>query len=205
MSGAPAPPPNARASNTLRLRNHPRGDPTRALEPARKKLTTIESQRIMAVFEESIKRAEIVTALPYITENIDRFKVSLGTELVDVIKQHGRIQVTYRDIRAQLDELLQKRERQLAKNASRASTKLQDGDDGIDDGFDDDEGEEQDEETMDKKDVEDSDIAKENVADNIEQMMGSRPQSVQSDLDPRIEEVMRNLGLVAQQVGSDDY
>jgi len=203
MSGAPVPPPNAKPSNTLRLRNHPRGDPTRALEPARKKLSTIESQRIMAVFEDSIKRAEIVTALPYITENIDRFKVSLGTELVDVIKQHGRIQVTYRDIRAQLDDLLQKREKQLAKNASRASTKLQDGDEGLDDGFGDDEGELQDDEVVDKKEnseLEDTGAVKENVADNIEQMMGSRPQSVQSDLDPRIEEVMRNLGLVAQQV-----
>ncbi|XP_012934688.1 dynein regulatory complex protein 10 [Aplysia californica] len=239
MKMAPQPPPQARGTNTLRLR-HLKLDPSRALEPARKKLTTIESQRIMAVFEESIKRAEIVTALPYILENIDRFKVSLGTELVDAIKQHSRIQFTYRDIRAQLDELLQRRERQLAQAASRASS-LKPGEagdeegEGLEDQFGEDGGEVGDGEEEDRFEKEQEDdgqneaesiskseassgqkasspvneqgsteilqgSSKENVSDNIEQMMGDRPKSSYSDIDPRIEEVMRNLGLVAQQV-----
>ena len=119
-AGPPQPPAGAaKTNNTLRLR-HLKLDPTRALEPARKKLTTIESQRIMAVLEEAIKRAEIVTALPYIIDNIDRFKVSLGSELVDGIKQHSRIQSTYRDIRSQLDDLFQRRDREEAEREAQA-------------------------------------------------------------------------------------
>ncbi|RUS72393.1 hypothetical protein EGW08_019853, partial [Elysia chlorotica] len=100
-------------------------DPTKALEPARKKLSTIEAQRIMAVFEESIKRAEIVTALPYIMENMQRFRVSLGSELVELLNQHGRIQQSYKEARAQLDHFLEKRallaKRIELKNAAAAA------------------------------------------------------------------------------------
>ena len=42
-------------NNTLRLKQL-KLDPTRALEPARKKLSSIEAQRIMAVFEDTIKK-----------------------------------------------------------------------------------------------------------------------------------------------------
>lgn len=226
MKMAPQQAPNAKANNTIRLR-HLKLDPTRALEPARKKLTTIESQRIMAVFEESIRRAEIVTALPYIMENIDRFKVSLGSELVDVIKQHSRTQDTYGDIRAQLDDLLQRRERQLAQVASRVSSAKSEREDNNDEDFDSEqEGEDGfEEENADEAAGSETRSAarsetgsgnlktasqlpressarssKENVANNVDQMMGQRPSSVMSNLDPRIEEVMRNLGLIAQQV-----
>jgi len=210
MKMTPQPPIAAKGNNSLRLRNL-KLDPSRALEPARKKLTTIESQRIMAVFEETIRKAEIVTALPYITDNIDRFKVSLGTELVDAIKQHSIIQITYRDIRAQLDELLQRREKQLAQQAEQLKREEE---------LLNDENEtemqntaEKENESGEAQDVEGSvglsdkgldvlpESEKETVADNVGQMMGdgSKMDSM-SDIEPRIEEVMRNLGLVAQQV-----
>jgi len=206
MNGAPHPPAGGgKANNTLRLR-HLKLDPTRALEPARKKLTTIESQRIMAVFEEAIKRAEIVTALPYIIDNIDRFKVSLGSELVDGIKQHSRIQSTYRDIRTQLDELFQRREKEEAEKEAQAlldSEMEENLEDDLIDGDLDEEGIEGaksktgDHINGDQPRVKLNTDSSEKVAENIDQMMAA---SSSSDLDPRIEETMRTLGLVAQQV-----
>lgn len=107
----PRPPITAKITNALRIRNI-KLDPARALEPARKKLSTIESQRIMSVFDDCIKRIEIVTSLPYIMKNYDRFRISLGTDLAELIKQHYRIQSTYQEMRTQLDVLLLKRAKQ---------------------------------------------------------------------------------------------
>eukprot|EP00745_Piridium_sociabile_P029241 TRINITY_DN47673_c0_g2_i1.p1 TRINITY_DN47673_c0_g2~~TRINITY_DN47673_c0_g2_i1.p1 ORF type:complete len:374 (+),score=110.46 TRINITY_DN47673_c0_g2_i1:165-1286(+) len=83
-------------------------DPSRALEPARKKLTTVEGQRVMAVFEDTIQRVEIVTLLPHIMDNLDRFRVSLGGELVDFLKHHRVIITSYGEIRHQLDGQLER-------------------------------------------------------------------------------------------------
>ncbi|GFS20554.1 IQ domain-containing protein D [Elysia marginata] len=250
----PHPPGGAKTNNsTLRLRNL-KLDPTRALEPARKKLATIEAQRIMAVFEESIKRAEIVTALPYIMENIHRFRVSLGSELVDMLNQHSRIQQSYQEARGQLDHFLEKRA-QLAKriemkNAAAAAAaaaaarekEISEMDNIFDDYEDEDEEEEEEEEeegeevegeTGVKEDVQtmvaddnnasalaadtgllpksSTSVNNEDVTVNVGEMVkrhssegklsgSSRASSQMSVYEPRIEEAMRNLGLVAQQV-----
>eukprot|EP00916_Digyalum_oweni_P002511 GHVL01004613.1.p1 GENE.GHVL01004613.1~~GHVL01004613.1.p1 ORF type:complete len:481 (-),score=59.73 GHVL01004613.1:229-1671(-) len=84
-------------------------DPSRALEPARKKLTTVEAQRVMSVFDETIRRLEIVTLLQFIMQNIDRFGVSLGGELVELLKHHSVIISSYDDIRQELDIQLDRR------------------------------------------------------------------------------------------------
>lgn len=250
----PHPPVGSKATNTLRMKNL-KLDPTRALEPARKKLATIEAQRIMAVFEESIKRAEIVTALPYIMENMHRFKVSLGSELVDMLNQHERIQQSYKDARGQLDIFLEKRaalaKRIEMKNAAAAAAaaaaarekEMSEMEKMFDD-YEEEEEEEEDGEGEDgeageaegettEKDVQtipadDNTSAlanetglqpksaisadKEDVATNVGEMVteqiteirasnsSSRSSSQLSMYEPRIEEAMRNLGLVAQQV-----
>ena len=183
-------------NNTLRLKQL-KLDPTRALEPARKKLSSIEAQRIMAVFEDTIKKSEIVTSLPHIIENIDRFKVSLGSELADAIKQHNGIQITYRDVRAQLDDLLQRREKLMALAAERAEQERLAMENDVEEEI----------ENLDENDnrIEpDDDIkSQKGVADNVEKMVASEMAEA-ADLDPRIEEVMRSLGLVAQQVVLND-
>ena len=112
--------------STVRLRKL-RLDPSRALEPTRKKLTTIESQRVMSVFEETIRRVEIVTLLPYIMENLDRFKIVLGIELVETLVQHMALQNNYQDIRQQLDRQLEKRLRS-AKSLSSKGSRYEDTD-----------------------------------------------------------------------------
>lgn len=70
-------------------------DPLKVLDPARKKLTSVEAQRVIAVVDDSIKRLELVSLLPYITENLNRFSVALGLDLVQVIEEHNSLQSSY--------------------------------------------------------------------------------------------------------------
>lgn len=90
-------------------RQNLRLDPFRALEPARKKLTTIETQRIMAVFEETIRRVEVVILIPHIIKDLDRFRVSLGSELVELLEHHHVIISSYEEIRHDLENQLGRR------------------------------------------------------------------------------------------------
>lgn len=224
---APQPPKvksKSNNNNAMRTRNL-RLDPSRALEPAKKKLSTIESQRIMAVVEETIKRVEVVTAIPYIMSNIERFRVSLGSELYDVLKQHYQIQENYKDIRESLDALLDSRAKALERQT------LKDQEEAAEEEFDDaeesefDEGSFIDETTnlesenvtiADKTEKEDTTVDEKHETDetiensvnqnesakrtagNVQRMMTSDTDI--ADLEPRIEETMRTLGLVAQQV-----
>lgn len=70
-------------------------DPLKVLDPVRKKLTSVEAQRVIAVVDDSIKRLELVSVLPYVIENLNRFSVILGSDLVQVLEEHDRIQASY--------------------------------------------------------------------------------------------------------------
>lgn len=81
----PASPATAARRNKIKL------DPLRALEPARKKLTTIESQRVMCVLEDTKKRCDVVAALPHIMKNLDRFAGLVGPEIGECFAEHKKI------------------------------------------------------------------------------------------------------------------
>lgn len=104
-------PPNVPKSTKAKLRL----DPLRALEPARKKLSTLEAQRIMAVLVESIKKTEIVTCLPYILENLDRFRVSFGAELVQLLEDHRVMISSFEELKSEASRLLEKEQERKAK------------------------------------------------------------------------------------------
>ncbi|KAL8621514.1 hypothetical protein ACOMHN_026186 [Nucella lapillus] len=151
-------------------------DPSRALEPTRKKLTTVEGQRVMAVFEDTILRIEVVTLLPHIMRNLDRFRVSLGSELVDLLKHHHVIISSYGEIRQELDKQL---ERHIAMRKTAAPA--------------DEEGEK--DEGVDELDEEDDPegLLRQGSA------LSERSAGEQST-DSLMEATMRNLSLVAQQM-----
>ena len=46
------------------------------LQPTQKKLNSVESQQVLSVLDESIKRIEVVSALPYLINSLDRHSVS---------------------------------------------------------------------------------------------------------------------------------
>ncbi|XP_053324814.1 dynein regulatory complex protein 10 isoform X2 [Spea bombifrons] len=67
-------------------------DSMKVLEPGRKKLTSIETQRIIAVLDETIKKLELVTLFQHAANNLDRFSVVFGSELTGAIREHQRLQ-----------------------------------------------------------------------------------------------------------------
>lgn len=103
-----------------KLRNRLRLDPSRALEPARKKIATIEAQRVMSVFEDTILKSELITLMPFIVGNLDRFRITLGTELSELIEHHAVILDSYEEIKQTLDKQM-KRQAAKAKASGRRS------------------------------------------------------------------------------------
>ncbi|XP_069475339.1 dynein regulatory complex protein 10 [Ambystoma mexicanum] len=69
-----------------------------------KKLTTIETQRVMAVMDETIKNVEMVSLFFYTAENLDRFGVVLGFELSGAIRAHQRLQDSMLSLLSRTDE-----------------------------------------------------------------------------------------------------
>ena len=63
-------------------------DPLRILLPTQKKLSSVESQRVLSVLDECIKRIEIVSALPYLINSLDRHSVSLGADLTTLLTKY---------------------------------------------------------------------------------------------------------------------
>ncbi|XP_072443462.1 dynein regulatory complex protein 10 isoform X2 [Chiloscyllium punctatum] len=70
----------------------PNMDALRILEPVRKKLASIEAERIISVIEKTTDKIQIVTLIPYIIANHDRFSVALGLELMCALREHGRLE-----------------------------------------------------------------------------------------------------------------
>ena len=77
-------------------------DPCKILEPKRKTLQSLEAERIMTVFQDTVKRMEITTVLPCILESLPRFSVVFGQELTAHLRSHLRLQNAYKDVLAKL-------------------------------------------------------------------------------------------------------
>ncbi|XP_069817528.1 dynein regulatory complex protein 10 isoform X2 [Dendropsophus ebraccatus] len=70
----------------------PNIDSLKMLEPGRKKLTSIETQRVVAVLDETIKKLELVSLFQHAIENLDRYSVIFGSELTGALREHKRLQ-----------------------------------------------------------------------------------------------------------------
>lgn len=114
VSMQPHPPTNTKPKRKMLI------DPQRALEPARKKLSTLESQRIMAVLVDTIRKIEIVSSLPYILENLDRFRVTLGSELVKLLEDHKVIIGSFDELKNEADRLRRAEMEAAAETAEEA-------------------------------------------------------------------------------------
>lgn len=97
-------------------------DPLKVLDPVRKKLTSVEAQRVIAVVDDSIKRLELVSLLPYMVENLNRFSVILGSDLVQVLEEHDRIQASYQKAVSKFS-LEQRRAQSASSTASNVSSR----------------------------------------------------------------------------------
>lgn len=54
-------------------------DPLRLHEPARSKLSTIETQRIMIVFDDLVQKMELIEMLPVVVSHAALFKTIIDT------------------------------------------------------------------------------------------------------------------------------
>ncbi|XP_071849105.1 dynein regulatory complex protein 10-like [Apostichopus japonicus] len=79
-------------------------DPLSILDPGRKKLTTVESQRVLAVLDESIKKTEIVSLLPYAIQNVNKYSSMLSDDLQTALHEHGNLQNNLQDTFMKLKE-----------------------------------------------------------------------------------------------------
>ena len=72
-------------------------DLARILEPSQKKLTTVESQRVLSVLDECIKKLQTVSVLPNVMRDLPRYSVSLGSDVVGLLEEHARLRGEYHD------------------------------------------------------------------------------------------------------------
>ena len=79
----------------------PHDDPLRILVPAQKKLSTIESQRVLSVVDETAQHLEAALAIPSLADSLERLSVPLGSELVKLLQE-------YRDIATELEGVTEK-------------------------------------------------------------------------------------------------
>lgn len=79
----------------------PHEDPLRILVPAQKKLSTIESQRVLSVVDETAQHLEAALAIPSLADSLERLSVPLGSELVKLLQE-------YRDIATELEGVTEK-------------------------------------------------------------------------------------------------
>ena len=61
----------------------------------------------MAVLIDSIKRVELLTALPYVLENIDRFSTMLGSELTANLREHNVLMSSFNELKEKARELME--------------------------------------------------------------------------------------------------
>jgi hypothetical protein len=115
----PQPPPFPKPKGKLRI------DPQRALEPARKKLSTLESQRIMAVLAEAIRRSELLSSLPRILENLDRYSIALGTDLLKMLQDHKVILDSFEQLKNDTERLLEQQGASRQSETSEAEEEQQ--------------------------------------------------------------------------------
>lgn len=80
-------------------------DPCKILEPKRKTLQSLQAERIMTVYQDTVKRMQITTALPCILESLPRFSVIFGQELTAHLRCHLRLQNAYKDVLAELHRI----------------------------------------------------------------------------------------------------
>ena len=76
----------------------PREDPLRILLPAQKKLSTIESQRVLAAINGTSRRLEAALVIPSMVKSLEHLSVPLGSELVALLREYADFAVGFEDV-----------------------------------------------------------------------------------------------------------
>uniref|UniRef100_A0A4W3HLT4 Dynein regulatory complex protein 10 n=1 Tax=Callorhinchus milii TaxID=7868 RepID=A0A4W3HLT4_CALMI len=92
ISIMPTPDNNVTKAVPRSARKQVKIDALKILDPARTKLTSIEAERIISVLENTIKKIERVGLFSYLAENLDRYSVAFGVELMCAMKEYQKIE-----------------------------------------------------------------------------------------------------------------
>ncbi|XP_030074392.1 dynein regulatory complex protein 10 [Microcaecilia unicolor] len=111
--------------NKIQKKTQTKMDALKILGQGRKKLTSIETQRIVSVLDETIKRIELASLFCYAADNLDRFNVVLGSELTCAIREHQRLQNNMQNLLRRLEEEGRGFPREEDKEGSRLSMEEQ--------------------------------------------------------------------------------
>ena len=97
-------------------------DPLKALEPDRKKLTTLEAQRIIGVLEELKLKSEVIIILPHVFKDLAKYRDILGEEIYAILQGHRKsieefraVEKTYADMTGKQSSSDEAVEKTLAK------------------------------------------------------------------------------------------
>lgn len=75
-----------------------REDPLKILDPSSKKLVTVESQRIMAVLDDTICKMRLVTMLPELTENLEKYKGKISGDIHSMLTEHYQLELQFSEV-----------------------------------------------------------------------------------------------------------
>ncbi|XP_029656913.1 dynein regulatory complex protein 10-like [Octopus sinensis] len=70
-----------------------------SLQPAKKKLSSLESQRVMNVYIDMVERAVLVGMFPFVLENLHLFEDAFDDHLKACFKNHADLQASYTETR----------------------------------------------------------------------------------------------------------
>ncbi|XP_069789290.1 dynein regulatory complex protein 10 [Narcine bancroftii] len=74
------------------LNSSQRVDALQILEPVKRKLASVEAERIISVIELAIENLERVTLISHVAYNLNRFSVAVGLELTCALREHVRLE-----------------------------------------------------------------------------------------------------------------
>lgn len=74
-------------------------DPYISLQPAKKKLSSLESQRVMNVFVDMVEKSVLVSMFPFILGNLHLFEDVFDARLKTYLRIHTDIQAMYTEVR----------------------------------------------------------------------------------------------------------
>lgn len=82
----------------------PRDDPLRILVPAQKKLSTIESQRVLAIVSETSRQLELALLIPTLVNSAENLSVLLGSELVSLVQDYKQFTAEFMALKEKMGD-----------------------------------------------------------------------------------------------------
>ncbi|XP_065659932.1 dynein regulatory complex protein 10 isoform X2 [Hydra vulgaris] len=85
-------------------KNKPSFSNSAQLDFSKKKLPSLDTQRVLSVIENFIFQLEVVTLIPFVIDNLDRFSAVFGDALNGSLLEYSRLQLLYNKLLSNTDK-----------------------------------------------------------------------------------------------------